>query len=454
MFLLKIRANRYLIDFHAPALLLTVLVAAGVVTAAPQLRSWMAWTIRIALGASAVLVVVFNVFAALQQFDGFRNTDPKTFSWMTRISAYPASWLRNAIGEPPGPVELQVVFNDPPKQARLEPLLTTGLPIYSDSVYAIRYPDNRVEFTVDHYGYGWPHSQVFSVVPGRKYTLKIGLGSLYPPAEDPYFTKWDRGQIALAKTTAKITFDGAIALNSRMRFYEAPPWSLTPGQNHTTYTGFARDFGGKITSFRRLGAQGISEFTPKSRSSGYFDLKLKFDRGSPGVTEPLLASGHTGSGNLLFVEVLANGQVRFGCDFWGFYAVRSQPVSIPLEPDHNVELFVGPLATDWPWPPDWNLNLNALEAQRRVVRIWVDGSVVWTIQLDHHLDSYEITELGTNSAGFSSAIDIYSAPLERLQSNARAKQSLHHPKLSSSCRESISRYPWPLNTSDDWPMIW
>jgi hypothetical protein len=418
-FLLKIRANRYVVDFQASAVLMTVLGASAVLVAVDDLGRRIACAIRVMLGTSCALIIVFNVLAALQQFDGFRYTYPETFAWLTRVSSFPASWLRRATDLKPGPVELQVEFDGPPQQARLEPLLTTGLPHYSDSVYAIRYPDNRVELTVDHIGYGWPHGRVFPVEPGRKYTIRVEMGSLYPPAEDPYFEKWNSTQVAIAKTTARITLDGATALNTRMRFYEAPPWSLTPGKNHTTYTGFGRDFSGRIVSFRRLGGDSASSFDPNPRSDGYWDLNLKFDRASPGVSEPLLASGLTGSGNLIFVEVLASGKVRFGCDFWGFYAARSEALSFPLEMTHHVELFVGPLVASWPWPSDWKLDPKALEAQRDSFRVWVDGHLVWSLLLDHHLDSYDVTELGTNTPGFDTAIGAYSGPLEQRDSTAQ-----------------------------------
>ena len=129
---------------------------------------------------------------------------------------------------------------------------------------------------------------------------------------------------------ARVTVDGVEVIRARQKFYDAPPGWLhfgrAPGRPE-------RGFSGAVSDVRRL--------PPRSKETvlGFTESGVwRFEFDVPPITQtagqPLLSSGQTGAGNLLFLEVLSASSFRFGLDTWGWLrpvrATSSLTVASPV----------------------------------------------------------------------------------------------------------------------------
>lgn len=402
MCLLKIRADRYAVDFHAPLLLgLCMLTAAALAKLATTV-----WRkpLTAMLAVTGLCAVLANSLGPLEQFDKFASTDPRTHAALTRATYWLSDLAHQAGLVRYGPVTAALTFHSSPPDVRTEEIFSAGLTGKMDSLFVRRYPDGTAEFLVTHQGYGAVSSPRIAIRPGHAYELTINWGALYPPSEHPYFKHHTPEAIDMARTTVEVTLDNQPLIQTYQRFFDAPPWTVGPRRD------LAATF--LLTQIDRPGTVPPKSIPPGRLPTGYWCFDMEFDHDAPSVSQPLLASGVSGKGNLLFVELMQDGQIRFGCDFWGYYAVRSPKFSFDLQQPHRVEIFNGYLARFYRWPASAGIAEEALQANSRTLRVWVDGQPVWAIPLTHHAESYGITHVGSNAAGFNTAINVYSAPLE------------------------------------------
>ncbi len=396
--LLGIRANRYMVDFQMPLVAAGVLVVANIGHLRVRDRFLSAW--RAGLLCLTLLMMVNNLLAAVQQFDYYRNTRPGSFGFLTRVlNPSWAFWAKLGLVKT-GMLVFDVSF---PAQSRpvYEPLLTLGVPGYSDSVYAIQHPGGLLEFAIDHFGYGGPKSRIFSYQPGQIYTVEIELGSFYPPKSDPVYAGSPEWVVNARKTTAKVVFDGQLAIDRKLDLFEAAPWQREIGGNHTTLTAFSSRFSGQISRMRWLAPMSLSEVAAATMRSSVLRLRLVFpDRPPPG-NQPLVSWGTTGHGSLLYLHPVSNGQWNLTLDEWGFGYPLRFPASI-LPGEHTVDLFIGPtIATDSLIAPTGLT--EALVAHRNQLMVWLDGAFIGKLPLQHHLESFNKIAPGANHQGFSTS---------------------------------------------------
>ena len=403
MLILTIRGNRYSVDFHAPLVLMLACTAAVLVSSPGRLRL----LFRAIIGAAAVVTAFVGLGSSIQQFDDFRNMRPETYARLSRVLNQPSAWAARLGLMEYGPVTFDVVFPEV-DEAKVEPLLVAGTPYYSDGLFVAQHPGNNIQFQLDHHGYGGPSSALIPIEPGRTYRIELLMGALFPPKVHPYFQGIPAHGVHQLKEFAQVHFDGEMVIEGKLASYDAPPWSLTAGENFITHKPFAPTFSGEIGDVRR------ADFTPPlnpahaQARSGILQLMVKFPLEKAGAREPLVASGHTGAGNLLLVEIIDESHVRFSIDFWAFGLVSSDPIAVENETAHRIGVFIGPLAQEHDWPPEAAADPAALAAQARTLRVWLNGEPIWTVALAHHLDSFRSLDIGANPQGFSTAHSLYS----------------------------------------------
>lgn len=397
--LLGIRANRYLVDFQLPLIALAALAIAGTGHAAPPssrlFRAWRGILWGLVLAASA-----FNCLGAIQQFDDFRHTRGDTFRSLGR-SLNPSWAFWNKLGlVRTGTLEMHVVFSAQAHPVG-EPLLTLGVPGYSDTVYALQYPGNHVEFLVDHSGYGGPRTRLLPYEPGKVHELKIDLGGFHPPADDPFFAPLPASVTHRLKSTARLVFDGEVVLDLPMSFFEAAPWQRDFGTNHRTLTPFARTFSGQIVQTRWLPPPSQAELSASNPLSSVIRLAATFPPTMATANQPLIGFGRSGKGTLLYLEPVAPGKWRVGLDAWGHGSPPAVDVEIPPGP-HTVDLFIGPLGPADAWAANSSL-AAAVGARRRELALWIDGVLAARFSLQYHLDAFDNGVAGANLQGFSTS---------------------------------------------------
>ncbi|HEY5079606.1 MAG TPA: hypothetical protein VII43_07145 [Opitutaceae bacterium] len=392
-----VHADRYAVDFQAPLALGSVLAAGMVASLRWKARGpWMA-----SFGALAALAAAFGLFGGLQEFEAFKYIRTSTYQAMETAGNYPSRWLEELGVLHSGPVELKVVFPTDVKTGVIEPLLTAGTPEYSDSLYALEWPGGRkIELIADHHGYGGPRSAVIPIVPGQAYTLKIDMGALYPPLRHPYFAPYKTLQARLVKTAVHVEMDGKTVMDERMDSFDSPPWSVEAGRNDVTMTPYRGAFSGRILAERRLPRPPPE----KMENTGLWRIRCALPMQEVNSSFPLFSSGATGTGDLVFVNILPGGKVRFGLDEWGMGGEVSEDLVPAVQPEHVIEIFIGPVAGKTPWPHSWAIEPQNLARAADSLRIWLDGRLVWRTKFHRAKDPKDPSiDVGSNLQGFSTA---------------------------------------------------
>lgn len=402
MISLGVRADRYMTDFQAPLVLLTVLLA-GLTASKAVRRSAVSVLWRTSYGIVACAAILFNFFISLEIFNNFEYLHPKTFERLAALGDLPICELGEHGFVDFGPVRFKVVF-PPPQNGISGPLMATGTPNKTDVLYVTQFPQGSMELSMVHEGQVGLRSGMLPFVAGRPYTFEVDMGSLYPPRVSPYFSGWDKKDVDRLKTNARVLIDGKEVIRGRVVFYESAPGHVHFGANPDE--GDAR-FLGRITDIRRLPAReakGIPE-------PGIWRIDITVPWLAPYVAHPLLGSGVTGAGNLLIVDVPKPNQIRFALDQWGGQMTRSRALDV-LPGGHRIEVFVGPQVARQKWPAAWHLNAESMKKSGSMMNVWWDGALVWTTEIVVNRESYDLVSLGSNPQGFSTADMMFPSEIE------------------------------------------
>ena len=373
-------ADRYEVDFQA-TLVLFLAVAGGACAQDDVVGRW-SRARRAAFACLAGATALFNLLISFQLLDHFEHSRPASFHRLARAGDFPARLLARAGLLRFGPVRFKLVFAAVDHDTDW-PLVATGVPNYNDVFYVNQLPNGTAQFGVNHKGYGVVTSERFPIELGRSYEVEADLGSLYPPRRDPYFDGWEEREVDRLKTIAVAKLDGKNLLTQRIKFFDGPADWVYLGRNPA---GDDEPFNGRILSPQRL--------APPNRASlgtlfepGVWRLSLTFRPSAAG--QPVLGSGFSGHGNLLFVSVLPDQTVRFESDQWGLGLDRSPPIKLGSASPHLLEFFVGPQVARLKLPDGSQPEAGAMADSAGLLRVWLDGAPVWTDPLYVNLDSYD-----------------------------------------------------------------
>ena len=379
--------NRYEVEF---LVVLVVLAVVGIFAVERALAARSAWRALARAGwiAAAIFSVGFNFFASCENWGLLRLRDPAGFSRLARFWNAPAAWLEARQGVQPGPLELTLVLPTF-TESRFEPLLVTGLKDRADYVW-IHYIDaGHVRFGFEHTSYGGPVSPLIPVDYARENTVLIELASLYPPPEHAFHRGIDEDEAARIGRVARIALNDREVLSGQVEAYDAAPETRWVGRNPYAQH-FGAAFTGKILRQRTL----VPVPEAQRRGPGAAHLKLWFPAGRPpGLQEPLVASGVTGAGDLIYVRYLDDRHVAFGFDHWGVGGIMSKPVEIDFRQAYQLTVKMGSLA---PAPVPGKPALGKLE-------VTLDGAVVLAGEFEFHPARVEQVYFGANVIGGSTA---------------------------------------------------
>ena len=400
------RSTRYLVDFQPPLIMLLLLVAGVPSQTGTRSGRWP----RLWPGAFVVIgtaACLSSLLIALQFLDRFALTHPREFQTLAYYGNYPASWLARLGWHQYGSLRFKAVFT---KQTTpvYEAMVATGAPTYKDVLFAAQYPNGYVDFIVYHEGYGGARSKLIPIEYGRPYEMELDLGSLYPPLDCAYFPRWGDLPREILKGFTRVAFDGTTVIRTQQPFYDSSPGLLdfgrAPGRPE-------RSFSGRLYDIKRqpmLDTAGLKALA--EAGVWQFDLTLPPPENLSG--QPVLSSGVTGRGNMLYLHNLPDGTFQFGVDFWGIGARFSPPLARTSADSRLLEIFVGPqVARGGPrlFP---GLDVRALQAGPPLLRVWLDGQLVWTTELIAHADTYDFVGVGTNTQRFSTTEPVFAGRLQ------------------------------------------
>ncbi len=293
--------ERYNTEF-LPGLVLIGCVVVSAVIASPA-RGW-----GRRLGVAALLAVVgytllHSVLRSVPTDMG--RPGVRTFARTLNLVASGVERLR---GLHHGPVDLRIEFAEGTAGAS-EILLATGR---GRDLLFVRYLGPRqAQLGFFHTGSGGPLSDPFEFEPGRSYQLHVDLGSLYPPLAHSIFSGWADDEIAALQRRVDVRLDGRSLLEFSSDFHSAEPASLQLGRNPDSPGD--QPFRGRLTAIER---PGLPPRASVAAAPGPRRIEFEIPPFAAMVGQPLLATGRSGAGDLLYIFYVGPNQVKFGHDSW------------------------------------------------------------------------------------------------------------------------------------------
>ena len=243
LLLLMGAANRYMVDFVPP---LMVLAGLGVLQAETVLAGWRRWLFRTGWLAALAVTVVFNVFVSLQHNELLAYHNPATYRRLAHAFNHWSRWW--PAGES-GPLRIDLTL---PKNrtGKLEPLVVTGLSFRADFLYIFYKDDTHIQIGFEHTSYGGPMSPPLEVDYDVPHVLEVQMGSLYPPIDHPDHDGKSADEITRRKRTLLVKLDGRVVHTGQYDFYESSPGDVSVGRNPVSEA-FGRRFTGVVRSVSR-----------------------------------------------------------------------------------------------------------------------------------------------------------------------------------------------------------
>jgi hypothetical protein len=385
--------TRYMVDF-APALLIAGSSCGLALLALTSNASKpLSWTVRAGIGVLAGWTLLVGFFIGLS----IKAPRP-LYAAIEHGSNAVAHRIARVAGVSYGPLDAKITFPTNPANAR-EPLLTTGgLNGTGDIVYVRYESPELIRVGFFHLGSGGPESRTFPVVPGRAYSLQIRLGSLLPPNQHPEWQGADERTIAHTRRLLSVVLDQHVLLQAPVDTYPSTPNRIAVGANALASDVSAPKFSGTITQIRRLPVEPTPP--PAQRQTGAVRLRVYLPTVATIPPQPLLATGRNGAGDLISVEWLPGGNLRFGHDCWGSGQWLSDPVKTSSEGEHVIEVQMLPLQPGGANPKTPSENTGRLIIQ-------FDGRRIADVVRPFNPAAPEEIFFGYNAIGASSAVPTF-----------------------------------------------
>ncbi len=377
--------NRYMVDF-LPSLLLAAgigLLMAGQPRNLPRRR---AWGLRAGLAVIVGYTAFFNLMAAFQHNGLFRHHQPEGYDRIGRWFNQPAAWWERLAGYQHGPVELTVKL---PRGSlgTTEPLVVTGTGARSDFVYLYYTGSESVQIGYAHMG--GPEagflSQPIPVDYDIPHRIGVQAGSLYPPSSHPYFSGFSPAEVQAAKHTLKVTVDGVPYVKTDQPFHDSSPALISFGRNHVSDYG-GREFKGQLLEVRR---QPLPVPIRPFAGGAFVQMAFNLPSGHMGQREPLIATGRSGAGDLLFIAYEDESHIRLGFHHAGREAIISEPLAVQSGQIQLLEASLGSFYADPKGAAEREL------AQALVVKF--NGRLIWAEEAAFYPSGGKAPAMGLNS---------------------------------------------------------
>jgi hypothetical protein len=264
--------------------------------------------------------------------------------------------------------------------AGIQPVISAGESGRADLLGIAMEGSGHYQFAYESWGEGAVRSPPLDIPRDRLISLRVRFGpALWIAGDSP---------LGVLGRSVVVWEDGTPVFWNHTGYALPPKPRLRLMSNEIGSSMMANEFRARFVSASRLPAAFAWHTGPFSA------LELDaLGRGS-GV-EPLLATGATGTGDMLAIEWLGPGKARIKYDHWG-EALRSGPVFNWSDSSvHRIRMEMPSAAS--------------LDAQRKgavgegPLRVGVDGRAVWEETVPFYHAAPDSVSVGRNSSGFSTA---------------------------------------------------
>jgi len=165
----------------------------------------------------------------------------------------------------------------------------------------------------------------------------------------------------------------------------------------------------------RLYPPPVAESAPSRADYGPVHLKLRLAGTAPGIPEPLLTCGITGSAVEVYIQVMAHAKALVGIDFWGWQKVESEPFQLSAQDARlDVTIYVPALFPE-KGSASWGAYSPALQEKwRGQTVIVVDGKVRLKVPGIYPLPPHTPIYYGRNPLGGSFVSDYFTGVIDAI----------------------------------------
>lgn len=311
----------------------------------------------------------------------------------------PFAPLGTVFAHPPGGLRLEMLLAPSVAAGHAEPLLSSGPAGRGDLLFLRSEGNGLFRLGHDHWGGGAALSEPFQVDPSRPVNLVVALGPYFP--SDASGADTDPIHRRLYASC-----NGQVVLNRLTTFHPSRADELSVGENRASSTAVSPQLTTDLLTCEVVPADAI--FAETAAHPGAIRLKLRFfGSPAPGQTEPLVNTGRSGAGDLLFIRFDGRGNFQIGHDHWGQSAVLSMPQ--PFDSAEPLELTVSMGSLFPPEGAPFYRGHPDLARLREHLLVSIGGAVLLNQPARFH-DNRDIPPvIGLNRIGASTAIELLSA---------------------------------------------
>ncbi|MFZ5494441.1 MAG: hypothetical protein ACOZE5_03770 [Verrucomicrobiota bacterium] len=321
--------GRYQVEFAPTLSLLAVMGVAGLIEVLPRWRRLIVGSALMLAGWSGGV----NVLLSLQHNRLLEQNYPATYARLATAANHLPHWWSKLSGHQDGPVELRLRFPKD-KRDKIEPLVVTGHQFLADYLFVHYLDQGLIRFGLEHTSRGTWTGPATRIDPDAEHTLVVQMGSLHPPAEHPAYGGMSLEEVDLRTRLIKVSLDGRTVLQLMADCYDASDWQPSIGTSGPHRPGFKEDFSGVLFSWRRLPLFAEGSAAP---AVGKLHLLIRLPPFTSPKSEPLLSTGETGRGNLIYIRYLDATHYQIGHDRWGSGGSMSPVIgydpAVPLDLD-------------------------------------------------------------------------------------------------------------------------
>jgi hypothetical protein len=141
------------------------------------------------------------------------------------------------------------------------------------------------------------------------------------------------------------------------------------------------------------------------RGTGALRLVVKLPIGNGKRGEPLVTTGRTGAGDVIYVKYLGKDLVSVGHDYWGVGGAESKPFAVDFLVPQIIEISMRSLAQQK--PPQ----ANAPDAVPHGVLVRWNGNVILSDPRDSYPPGPERVEVGANTIGATTSVPAFTGEI-------------------------------------------